>query len=245
MLGVSKRAFAGTFAMAVTVAAIAGVLTARSEHAQAYGEQLQRFEHLSKLVPMYPGASFLPLGESVHVGGLGREMGYALTDDSPWKVGERYQGIWESQGLRVARDSMPTRDTVTAYAFEEDWVRTVVATSDGDRTTIIASVRILDGAMPEPSFPIPESCEVVNHTGARDDGVRTQIVYLACEGYVPELIDFYDDLLHGARRNPRAVGEGVAYISYSSDVLEVSLAASQGGGDPPATAATLTWQERP
>jgi hypothetical protein len=244
MLGMSTRGFAGLFVLAVAAAAVAGVLVARGEPAQAYGEQLQRFAHLSKLVPIYPGATFYPLGETVHVGGLEREMGYARTPDPPWKVGERYQGIWESQGLRVTRDSLPSRDAVTAHAFEDDWVRTVVAESDGAQTTIVASVRLLDAPMPEPSFPIPESCEVVDHTGARDEGVRTQIAYLACEGYLVELIDFYDDLLHGATRKPRAVGEEVAFITWSAEATEVTLTASQADVDPPATAATITWQGR-
>ncbi len=238
------RRFAGVFVFAVAAAAVAGVLTARGDRAEAYGEQRQRFVRLSKLVPIYPGALFYPLGDSVHSGGLDREMAYARTEDPPWKVAERYQGIWESQGLRVRRESQPVRETVTAYAFEDDWVRTLVAESDGAQTTLVASVRLLDGAMPDPSFPIPESCELVDHTGARDLGVRTEIAYLACAGYLAELLDFYDDLLHGTRRTPKAVADEVAFITWSGDALEVTLAASQAGVDPPATAATLTWQGR-
>ncbi len=241
----SARRVVAVFAVALGVAALAGVLVARHDEAQAFAERLVTSATLARHVPPYPDSRAMPLGETVHVSGVARELAYALTVDAPDKVADRYEGIWRSQGLRVERRAHDGAEWVTAFADEDPWVRTVVASATERGTVLVQSLRPLRGSAAVPAFPCPAGCVLLDHTGARDGGVTTEVVFLACDGYLAELVDFYDDLLVSLERRERLRESGPAslFVTYSGATHEVSLAATESG-DPPRVAATITWQER-
>lgn len=232
--------------LGVAGAAVAGVLAAMQEEAVAYSEPAPRFTNLTDLVPPYPGAAFFPMGDSLNVDGFTREMGYALSGDLPAKVADRYEAIWRSQGFKVERQARQTEQRVTATAQSDPWMRTVVATLSGERTAIVASVREVFATPQPPATPVPRFCKVVSYTGGRDQGIMTEMVFLSCEGYLRELVEFYDGALHGTRRIDRfaAQTDDPVHITYSGSELEVMLSASQLADDPPRTVASVTWQER-
>ena len=103
------KPFLALLAVAMGGAAVAGVLVARRDAAQAFDETAPRFATLSQLIPSYPDSHFFPMGESLAVAGVEREMGYAMTPDPPRKVADRYEGIWQSQGLRWSAARRTTR----------------------------------------------------------------------------------------------------------------------------------------
>jgi hypothetical protein len=240
------RRFFALLVFAMAAAAGAGVLTARRDAAEAFAEPVHRLAHLPELVPAYPRSFTFPLGESVQVSGMPREMAYALTDDGPWKVADRYEAIWQSQGFRVKRDEHQGSLWVTAFSLADPWVRTVIATAAPEGTIILQTVRRLDGVFEAPRVPVPRFCALADQTGGVDDGVRSEMVFLACDAYLNEVIDYYDDALQGTTRTVRLeeLGRSV-YLTYSEASREVMLAASQADTDPPRTAVSLTWQERP
>ncbi|MFC1611178.1 hypothetical protein ACFL6C_09475 [Myxococcota bacterium] len=243
----SRRRIVLVLVAGVAVAAMAGVLVARHEHAQAYGEQLQRFEMLTKLIPPYPAAFFYPMGEDLHVDGVSREMAYAMTEDPPRKVADRYEAVFGSQGFEVERFEVGGETWVVASDDKDPWLRTVMTMPSQGMTMILASVRPLDRLPQLPRVPVPESCRVISHTGARDGGVRTEMAFLVCEGYLSELLDFYDDALYGSRRRVRIQeggADGSAQVTYSAEGVEVILAALQADIDPARVTASVTWQER-
>jgi len=255
-----RRAFATAFAISIAGAAVAGVLVARGELAQAYGESLQRFERLSKVIPLYRDSSFYPMGKGLHVDGVSREMAYAVTSDPVWKVADWYEGLWTSQGFQVQRNTVGGEEWIMAMDAHDPWMRTIAAVpgnSDGDdhggggggggQTTILASVRPLDTPAAKPKLPVANDCAVISHNGAKDMGVATEMMYLSCNGYVGEVVDFYDEVLYGAVRRGeihQSATNASGRLVYSSDGLEVILSLQQTSVEPPRVVVSLTWQER-
>jgi hypothetical protein len=225
------------------------VFVARHEAAQAYNEQAPRFESLSQLIPFYPGTRFFPMGESIAVAGVTREMGYAITSDSIRKVGDRYEAIWQSQGFKVDRRATEDQEWVSASDANDPWMRSVLATRKGTETVIVATVRDLSRPSETPAVPIPDSCTALTDDAAKDGGVRTQQLLLDCRGTTAEVLDYYDGALHGSNRRDRLGADGssdAAYVTYSEERREVRLMAKEGEPGPdgePRTAVSITWQE--
>ena len=168
-------------------AAVLGVFTAHRDHLEATSSRRPLTGRVGQLIPDYPGTAFFPMGRALHVDGLPREMAYAVTDDEPAKVADRYEAIWESQGYEVDRQDGEVESWVTARASEDPWVRSIVISRSGRRTTIIASVSGADAHGSAPRVPVPDYCDVVQHTGATDIGIDTQAVMLNCEGYARQV----------------------------------------------------------
>ena len=244
------RRFAAIFFAGCAAAAVAGVLVAHHEDAQALNETSERFVNLSHLIPSYPDAHFFPMGESLGVSGLWREMGYAITPDRPRKVADRYEAIWTSQGFAVDHHSADEGEWVSASALGEPWVRAILATRDGDKTIIVASVHNLARPLESPPMPVSPLCDIVSDDGAKDHGVQTAQVLMSCKTHLDEIVDYYDGALQGATRSERFGADGSchdAYITYSERDREVSLIAKESDPDPdgtPRTAVSITWQER-
>jgi hypothetical protein len=244
-----RRRFVILFVTGITGAAVAGILTARHNVAQAYGERPPQLGKIGGLIPAYPDAPFFPMGQALHVDGVDREMAYAVTVDPPETVADRYEAIWTSQGYDVSREMVGDEAWIAAGAPGDPWARTLVITRTAAKeTTIVASVREAAELPGDPRIPVPSTCTVVGHTGGRDQGVHTEIVFLACETYLREIIDYYDGALHGTEREnafDEAGVAGSAYVTYAGRDVEVIVAARQDPeADPPKTAATVTWQER-
>ncbi len=247
MLGMSCRHLVLLVPVALGGAAVLGVLTARHGVAEAYAERSPQLGKIKDLMPQYPNMTFYPMGQSLHVAGVDREMAYGTTVDAPFKVAERYEAIWESQSYDVDRHSADDEEWVSARAPNDPWVRSVVIARSHGRTTVIASVSAAEAEGDDPRIPVPSFCDAVSHTGARDQGVRTEMVFAACEGYVREVVDYYDAALHGTDRKERidpASSKGGVFVTYSGSDVEVMLVAKQSDTDPPMTAVTVTWQER-
>lgn len=239
------RTRAGIAVVGLLGASVAGILTAQMKQAEAYSERPPVLGRVADLIPLYPNTRFLPMGTNIHVDGVSREMAYATTPDPPHKIADRYEGIWVSQGFRVNRESVGADESVTAS--DEMWVRTVVASPSAGGSTIVASVREAVVRPAKPRIPVPPICSVVSHTGSKDGEVITEMIFLSCEGYLSEVLDFFDDALYGITRNERREGvdrsSGV-YVTYAADDLHVILTASQRDSDPPRVGAAVTWQER-
>ena len=250
--GISRRLFKralAVFVVAVGGAAVAGVLVARHQAAQAFDERAPRFESLSELVPFYPGTRFYPMGESVAVAGVSRELGYAVTHDPIQKVGDRYDAIWQSQGFKVDRRATDDQEWVSASDPSDPWVRSILATRNGQETVIVATVRDLSRPSTPPLVPIPAVCTTLSDDAARDAGVHTQELLLECRAKVDEILDYYDGALHGSNRRDRLGADGSAgnaFVTYTEERREVRLMAKEGepGADgQPRTAVSITWQE--
>jgi hypothetical protein len=255
-------AFAVLFVVACCGAAAAGVLIARRESAQAYDEPAPRFTALGRLVPRYPDSHFFPMGESIMVAGIGRELGYALTTDSTRKVADYYEAIWRSQGFKVDRrngdcsddgDQRPAarcdEEWVSATDLRDPWMRSVLVTRRAGTTVIVATVRDLSRPSAPSAVPISSACDVVGDDAATDRGVRTQQLLVSCRAHLDDVLDYYDGALQGAARRTHLGADGsadTAYITYSEANREVRLMAKEGEPDSdgqPRTAVSLTWQE--
>ena len=69
-----------------------------TNHTQAINsEPIQGY--FSTLMPVYPNSNIFPIGESIQFNNENLKIAYFLTYDSPLKVTEYFQSIWESQGL--------------------------------------------------------------------------------------------------------------------------------------------------
>ena len=244
-----SRLFLVLLAVACGGAAVAGILVSRRDAAQAFNEASPRFASLGRLIPAYPDSRFFPMGESLAISGVEREMGYAVTLDSPRKVADRYEAIWQSQGFRVERRSSDDDEWVSASDLSDPWIRSILATAKGGRTTIVASVRDTWKAPEPPAVLIAEGCAVLSDDAATDRGVRTQELLLSCRAHLDEVLDYYDGALHGATRREHLGADGsadTAYITYSEVNREVRLMAKEGeprSDGQPSTAVSITWQE--
>ncbi len=243
---------------ALLLSALVGVLSVEMNSLQAYSESISRFTNLHKLIPAHPGSVFLPMGDEVDVGGWSREMGYALTKDSAFKVAERYQAIFEGEGLVVERRSDEVSESVVAFAPGDEWLRTIVATKNQAQTfgnklsggsTIIASITPALAGFKAPDIPTPPDCQVVSHTGARDQNIRTRLAFFECEGYVEDVVKFYDqELLGSTKKVMPGSKRNSKHLHYSSAARSVDLVLVQSPQKDtdkgPRLALSLTWQER-
>ncbi len=237
---------------AVTIVALAGsagfgVFTAWLGEVEAEGSQPPRFELLQKEIPPYPNAFFFPMGRDLHTNGSPREMGYAVSEDPPRKVADRYEAIWNSRGQQVERLSGENEETLIATHPRDPIIRTVIVTAAADgQTVIIASVSEKFTTAKQQLIPVPASCDVITSNGARDGRIVTEMVFLGCEAPLEEILAYYNGHLGSARAEVR-VGPTMdhkdAQISYLGDRIHVDLMASQAEDEPPRTAVSITWQE--
>lgn len=245
-----RRIIMAFFGLAFAGSAAAGVLTSMRDEAVADSERPPRFDKLLSLVPAYPNAYFYPMGERLMTEGVEREMGYALTSDPPRKVADRYESIWHTQGFTVDRNAFEDGEVVTATALGDNWARTIVATGTGEGTTIVASVREVLQVPQAPKLPVPSSCKVASQSGALDEGVSTEIVFLGCTGFVSEIVEYYDGVMHGKERIEPLAGDepsGSMHVIYSGRGLNVTVTAMQSPleeDEIPRCTASITWQEQ-
>lgn len=254
----SFRAYMGIFTLCCIFAAGMGIVTADSV-AVADQRAFQGANQLERFIAPYPHSRFFPLGEGVHVNGHDRYLAYGLTDDTPEHVADWYEGIWTTQGLSLKRHEREGEITVVGADPLGGWVRTVIASTHGyemlgptgvddDRSTVVvASLSESYALHSAPKAPIPEQCHVQSFTGGKDTGVQTEMLFLVCEGFVREVVSFYDKALPTAlRKEPIKFSgaESSVHINYSTETTGVVLTATQSDEKSPKVAVTLTWQER-
>lgn len=252
------RTYLGMCSLCFIGAAGVGILTADSvavadQHSFRGASKLERF------IAPYPHSRFFPLGEGIHVNGHERNLAYGLTDDAPERVANWYEGIWTTQGLTLKRHERKGEITVVGIDPLGGWVRTVIASTHGyemlgptgvedDRSTVVvASLSESYALRSPPKAPVPQQCHVQSFTGGKDTGVYTEMLFLVCEGFVREVVSFYDRALPTAsRKEPIQFtgAESSVHINYSTDTTGVVLTATQSDEERPKVAVTLTWQER-
>jgi hypothetical protein len=245
MLGVrrptARRALAAGGAC-LLASALAGILLARVPAAQALDEAEPPRTLVDRLIPRYPQARLLSLGGPVHVNGHPRQLAYAVTDDAPSKVAERYEAIWRSQGFEVSRRTVGSEEWVHASSHSDTYLRTVAATRLNNETAIIASASDAAALPARLLPPLPPTCTPLSRTGSLDAGVASEVLQLVCRARLTELLDYYD------RRLGRVAGSemrdgAAAVVSYQRGGKEAMVAAHELSEEPPRTMLILTWQE--
>jgi hypothetical protein len=227
------RRYALIFAVCVVSAGIAGVLTARDEPPP-------RLSRLLDEIPPLPGSYVYPLGHELHVDGVPREMGWALTDISAEAVLQRYAGQFAARGLEVDR----LENAVVALSRADRIVRSVVAERRDDGKTVVLTS--LSEPMGEPGTraPLPPACDEVRSTGARDGAVQTEVASLECAMPIEQLLAWFD--AGGGVRDAQVLpepGRPDLHATWSFEGSHVTVLATQTSDSPPRTAATITWQE--
>lgn len=241
----SWRAWMALYCVGLALAAVAGVLTARPPAAQALAPAPSRVPHLDRLVGAYPQAALLPLGDTLMIDGVGREMAYSLTPDAPRTVAAFYTRAWKRQELVVHETQQGEALWVTATSPRDLWVRTISAQPARGRTVLVASVASLAAQPEKAAMPLPPNCTTVQHSAAQDRHTVRRLALLRCEGYVGEVAHFYDRMLAEAQRQTPwdLTGNQAAFVTYEAPHRVVSVAATQASASPPIVAATITWQE--
>ncbi len=224
--------------------------------------EYQTFEaanRLERFIAPYPQSQFFPLGEGIHINGHERTLAYGLSADSIGQVADWYEGIWSTLGLEVKRHELDGEITVVGSEPLGGWVRTIVATTHGykmlgppgvsdERSTVLVASLSESYPLPStPKAPIPPQCHVQSFTGGKDKGVDTEMVFLVCDGFVREVVNFYDKTLpRAARKQPIEFSgaESSVHINYATDSVGVVLTATPSDSESPKVAVTLTWQER-
>lgn len=220
-LVVSALAFSGAF----------GVYHAATARHEA-GDPGSR--ELAHLIPDYPDSQYHAASDGLHVEGKKRFMAYAMTDDRPSEVLERYHTMFEQRGLAVtAYDG-----GLVAWATDDDWLRSV-AVGDG---LIVVSVTHRGEPKHKTPLPMPATCTVDESFGARDNGVTREQLSLRCDGFVSDVLDYYDNLMAHAELMSDSTSD-VTVRSYESRTGEhMTLVAQQMNDSPPTTGISIYWE---
>ena len=203
--------------------------------------------HLSELIPAYPQAPFLAMGDKLSIDGLGREMAYATTPAAPYDVVRYYSQQFHAQGLQVRQMGVGDDITLSATSPRDLYIRSVVTTRVNQRTFLLAHISHVAGTPISSQTALPPGCEAVQQSASVDKGLVSRLLLLHCEGYLRDITHFYDRQLADAERiEPWPDAHAAAsYITYQASGRVVSLAAAQTQQAPPQTVATLSWQETP
>ncbi len=238
MLGVKRLAFV---VACLTLSAVAGVLSVRRP-VGAFDEGRPVQNAATQRVPPYPGARFFAMGGPVHVDGKVRELAYAESADSPAKVAAHYAAVWTSQGLRVEeRDNAGERWVVAQDAGE---LFSVAAVPRDQGSLVIASQSAVFGARATRVAPLPSGCRALGRTGGLDAGVRTELVFVQCEGRLDDVRRFYDGALPGATTAVQE-GDGGRTMRWTEGRREALVVGVEELSPTPRVAFTLSWQEGP
>ncbi len=235
--------------IALTCSAVFGVFTAWLDNLEAEGSLPPRFVWLQNEIPPYPNAFFFPMGQEMHTNGIPREMGYALTRDSPRKVADRYEAVWTDEGQRVERHRDGDQETLIATDRADPIIRTIIVSQKpSGQTVIIASVTEKFRFAGERLIPVPGDCSVITSNGARDDAVITEMALLRCPRKLAQVVAHFDGQLQGSSREvliQPTIDRKQMQIEYENATTNVRILLNQDQDQPPSTVINVTWQEQP
>ncbi len=220
---------------ALAAAALLGIRDASTARDSA-----PTFRGLTHLIPDYPGAIFHAASDGLHLDGTQRFMAYAITDDAPDQILKRYRGLFEDRGLTVTAHAYG----VTARANEDDWLRSIAVLKRDGTTTIVASISRAGEPRSKSPLPKPETCVVIESAGARDNGVTRETVSLQCEGFLDDVVDFYDALMSHADTQDDHAGTLTMRTYETAKGEHMTLIARQDDDSPPRVGVSLYWEAR-
>ena len=229
--------------LGVGMGAVLGVLTAGAEPLDASLVDPPGLDRLLSEIPPHPGAYFFPLGESLHVDGQPRQMAHALADDPLHNVGDRYEGIWTSRGLKVKRQDSDLESWLIATDPTDPFIRSVVLRTRPDGKTVIIASFSEKFAEQQTNAVLPQGCDVVSSTGAQDGSVATEIVFANCPLALADVLDFYDGRFKKKHTfvEPTAAAPDV-HAQYTGADRSLMLAGTRVSTAPPRSVLSLTWQ---